>query len=544
MPSSGPVGTHQARPLGIVAVVLAVVAVGVTTTALGVVARDVADDLDVGAAGLGWIVNSYLLVAASFALMGGRLGDRYGRRRVFGIGCAVFAAGSIAAAAGSGLWPLIASRAVQGLGAAMLLPASIEVIATTKRGREERRALLVRGTAFAVAFGIGPLVGGLLGDTVGWRWLFVLVAVLALVPATIALVGSGPPESDGEPLHDRLGAVLSVVGVFLVVLLAERGRVWGSLWMALASVVLAVVLVVLFVWLERRSAAPLLHPSLLRDRVVLGGDLATFASSLGMLGLLYFFGIYARSAAVFDHSGLRVAYALLPFAMSLALLGGAAGWLSRRFGRAVPVVVGMGLMAFGFLVLSRTTVSATENDLLLPLAICGIGAGIANACVTGPSVLSVEQARMGEAAGASSLARFAGTALAVAIGTSTYLGVGAHRLVGLPEAAGAPTAEQAADRTGVDVSRDELALGGDVFERALYRLDEDLRGPFAAAVELDAVDGFTSTMRWAGITLALATVASGWLLRGGPQPRQSSSGVRSRGPANGSASGPPEPAEA
>jgi len=278
--------------------------------------------------------------------------------------------------------------------------------------------------------------------------------------------------------------------------------------------------------------------------VVLGGDLATFASSLGMLGLLYFFGIYARSAAVFDDSGLRVAYALIPFAATLALLGWSAGWLSRRLGRAVPVVLGMGLMAVGFLVLSRTTASASEEDLLLPLAICGVGAGIANACVTGPSILSVEKARMGEAAGASSLARFAGTALAVAIGTSTYLGVGAHRLVGLPVTAGAPTAEQVADRTGVNVDRDELALGGDVFDRALDRLDEDLRGPFRTAVELDALDGFTSTMRWAGIALTVATIASGWLLRGRPQPRQSSSGVRSRDPANGSGTGPPQPADA
>jgi MFS family permease len=532
------------RPVGIAAVVLAMVAVGVTTTALGVVARDVADDIGAGAAGIGWAVNAYLLVAASCALLGGRLGDVHGRRRVFGVGCAVFAAGSMAAAVAPSLPWLVAARAVQGLGAALLLPASIEVIATTLRGHEERRALLVRGTAFAVAFGVGPLVGGLLGDTVGWRWLFVLVAVLAVVPAVAALVGCGGREIDGEPLDDRVGIVLSFVGVFVVMLVAERGRVWGSLWMSVAAVVVGAAVVAAFVVLERRSEAPLLHPSLLRDRVVLGGDVATFASALGMLGLLYFFGIYARSAAVFDASGLAVAVALVPFAATLALLGWSAGWLSRRLGRAVPVVLGMGLMSFGFLVLSRTTASATEEDLLVALAICGIGAGLANACVTGPSILSVEQARMGEAAGVSSLARFAGTALAVAIGTSTYLGVGAHRLVGLPDSVNAPTAEQAADRTGVDVDGDELALGGDVFERALERLDDDLREPFRAAVELDAVEGFTTTMRWAGITLGLGAMVSGWLLRGGPQLRQSSSGVRSRRPAKGRATGPPDPADA
>ncbi len=532
------------RPVGLVAVVLAMAAIGITTTALGVVGRSVADDLGLGAAALGWAVNAYLLVAASFALVGGRLGDRFGRRRIFGLGCAVFAVGSVAAALAPGIGALVAARAVQGTGAALLLPASIEVIATTLRGQEERRALLVRGTAFAVAFGVGPLVGGLAADTVGWRALFVLVAVLALVPAVVALVGPPPPEPDGEPLNDRLGAVVSVVGVFVVVLLAERGRVGNARWSTVAAVVVAVVLVAVFVVLERRSPAPLLHPSLLRDRIVLGGDLATFASALGMLGLLYFFGIYARSAAVFDQSALQVAFALVPFALSLALLGWSAGWMSRRFGRAVPAVVGMGLMAVGFLVLSRTSVGADDSDLLLPLAICGIGAGIANACVTGPAILSVEQIRMGEAAGASSLARFAGTALAVAIGTATYLGVGAHRMDDVGDGTRAPTAQQVAEQAGVDVEADELALGGDAFERALDRLDDDLRAPFRAAVRLDTVEGFTATMRWAGITLALATVACGWLLRGRPQPRQSSRGVRSRGPANGSGTGPPEPADA
>ena len=150
---------------------------------------------------------------------------------------------------------------------------------------------------------------------------------------------------------------------------------------------------------------------------------------------------------------------------------------------------------------------------------------------------------MGEAAGASSLARFAGTALAVAIGTSTYLGVGAHRLSDVPAGQISPTAEQAAEQAGVDVDADELALGGDAFERALERLDEDLRAPFLAAVQRDTVEGFTATMRWAGVTLALAAVASGVLLRGGSQPRQSSSGVRSRGPEKGSGTGPPEPAD-
>ncbi|HEY6533978.1 MAG TPA: MFS transporter [Acidimicrobiales bacterium] len=524
----------RADALVVASVMAAVAAVGVTTTAMGVVARPLADDIGADAVQLGWGVNAYLLVAASLALVGARLGDRYGRRRVFGLGCACFAVGSLVAALAPGFEVLLAGRVLQGVGAALLLPSSIEVIAVTLTGGAERRALLIRGTTFAVAFGVGPLVGGLLGDTLGWRWVFVVVALLAVVPAVLVLPRSTPVVG-GEPLHDPVGAVASVVGVFTVVLVAERGRAWGGAAAGLIAAGLAVAVVLSFVAYERRRAHPLVHPSLLRDRTVAGGDLATFASALGMLGLLYFFGIYATSAATLEWSALSLALALVPFAASLALLGLFAGWLGERLGRAVPVVVGMGLMAFGFLVLSRSSAETTDAQVVVPLAICGIGAGIANACVTRPAVLSVDRHRLGEAAGVASLARFAGTALALAIGTTTYLGVGAH------EVANAPDRATASEISGADSA--ELVLGGDAFERALGSLEEDLRAPFRAAVELDTLEGFTRTMRWTGIVIAVSAVVSGLLLRGRPQERQSASGATSRGPANGSATALPDAEE-
>jgi DHA2 family methylenomycin A resistance protein-like MFS transporter len=519
----------------IVAVVAAVTAVGVTTTAMGVVARPLADEIEVDAVQLGWGVNSYLLVAAALALVGARLGDRYGRRRVFALGCACFAGGSLVAAAAPGFEVLVAGRVLQGVGAALLLPSSIEVIAVTLSGEAERRALLIRGTTFAVAFGVGPLVGGLVGDTVGWRWVFVGVALLALVPAVLVLPRS-TPVLGGEPMHDPVGAVASVVGVFSVVLIAERGRAWGGPAAGLVSGALAVAVVAGFIAYERRRAHPLVHPSLLRDRVVAGGDLATFASSLGMLGLLYFFGIYASSAATLEWSALSLGLALVPFAASLALLGLLAGWLGHRLGRAVPVVVGMGLMSIGFLVLGQSSAATTDTQVLVPLAVCGIGAGIANACVTRPAVLSVDRHRLGEAAGVASLARFAGTALALAIGTTTYLGVGGHQV------ATAPEGTTASEVSGTDA--DALVIGGDAFEQALGSLREDLRAPFREAVELDTLEGFTTTMRWTGIVIGVAALVSGWLLRARPQERQRASGVTSRGPSKGSPTGPADLADA
>ena len=145
-----------------------------------------------------------------------------------------------------------------------------------------------------------------------------------------------------------------------------------------------------------------------------------------MLGLLYFFGLYARSAAVFDSTTVQVALVLAPFTVSLVVLAQLSSWMSRRFGRSAPVVVGMVLMGSGFLLLARTSASASEGDLVAALTLCGVGAGVANAAVVGPGILRASDARLDEAAGLASLARFAGTAFAVALGTVSYLGVGHH----------------------------------------------------------------------------------------------------------------------
>ncbi len=403
-------------------VVLAVVAVGLTTTAVGVAAPDVADDLGLGVGDLAWVYNVYLVFAAAFALLGGRLGDRFGRRTVLGVGAVVFAAGAFVCALSAGHGVLLVGRAVQGLGAALVLPASIEVIAASQSGPGERRSLLVRGTAFAAAFAIGPLVGGLVTDTMGWRWIFVIVGVLALVAALLDAVGSEAHEETGEPFGDWRGAALAAGAVFLLVLLAEQSRWWGAPVMSVVVVVVAAAVLVAFGMVERGASDPLLRWSILRNRVLVGGDLATFASALGMLGLLYFFGLFARSAAVFDASALQVARSLIPFTVSLAVLGVVAGGWSLTFGRALPVVTwhapdGRRLPGPGPHDRGRQHRGRPDRRPGRLRHRRRPGQRVRHR----PGGPVGSELRLGEAAGLASLARFAGTALAVAIGTATYL---------------------------------------------------------------------------------------------------------------------------
>ncbi len=395
---------------------------------------------------------------------------------------------------------LIVARAVQGVGAALALPAGIEVIAAFSSDRAASRAFSLRGVTYACSFAIGPLVGGLLTDYLSWRLIFVLAALLAAGAIIVGLpllhhMGRG----GRRPTRDWRGAVLVSGASFLFVLAAERSRVWGvESWMFWLTVLLGVALVGGFVAVERSTDHPLIHPALLRDRLVAGANIATFGAALGMVGLLYFFNVFAQSAAQFDATVLAVLMALAPFIISMIAFAQLSHWLAKRLGFRGPVMVGMGLMVVGFALLGRTTAGSTRADLALPLVLCGVGAGIANAGLIGPAVLGLPRGRLNEAAGIVSFTRFLGSAFALALGTSAYL---------------AATGSPAAISTTIDPDASPMRLGGDAFRAALAQLDNDLQGPFLAAVREDTAAAFASTMQLTAVVLCVVWVVSAFLLR-------------------------------
>ncbi len=480
----------------IVAVTLASGAVGFTTTAVTVGTRGMAQELHLSTVELGWVVNAYLLSAAALVLAGGRLGDSIGRVRTFDIGLAVFAGSSLLGVVAPGVGVLVAARIGQGIGAALILPSSIEVIHEYAQPGGDGRGFRWRGLAYASSFAIGPLVGGVLTDWFSWRWIFVLDAAIVLGAGLVALpLANHKGRGAHRPTRDLLGAGLAAALIAVVVLFAERLAVWEFVSVQVGGLVLVgIVLALLLLRHEQRTEHPLLHRKVIEDRRVLGANLATVGASIGMLSLLYFFNLFAQSAATFSGGAVSVLGALVPFLGSMVLCAAAAHWLGHRWGHRGPVTLGLVLMVVGFAWLTQVTGDTTRLQLLVPLAVAGVGAGIANASLTGVAVLGLPAGRMNEAAGWISLSRFLGSAMALAVGTATYLSVAAVSATG--------SASVAAARAG-----------GDAFDAAAAALNRDLSGPLLAATQAATAQSFARTMGLTAAVLAVIALVAWWLLR-------------------------------
>jgi EmrB/QacA subfamily drug resistance transporter len=345
----------------------------VTNVAIPTIQRD----LHLSIAGLEWVVSTYVLVFAGLLLVGGRLADVFGRRRLFFTGAAIFTLASLAAGlAGSGA-ALISARAVQGLGAALLVPTTLAIIMATFRDARERTAAIGAWTAIgAMALAFGPLIGGFISQHLHWGWIFFINVPVGIVAAAIAAVTMEESRDDtaGRRL-DVPGMAASSLALFSLTyaLIEGHDKGWTS-GLILGAFVLAGLAAAVFAVIESRTRQPMVALRLFRSAAFSGGTVTMMLWAFGIFGIYFFTSIYLQE--ILGFSPTKAGLAFVPMALCLALAASIAGPVYLRLGAHRTVAAGMIVMAVGLYLFSVLGRDATFGSLMPGFVLFGFGAGL------------------------------------------------------------------------------------------------------------------------------------------------------------------------
>ncbi len=405
-------GTPAARRV-VVAAVLGSGMAFLDGTVVNVALPSIGKDLHADLAGLQWVLDAYLVTLTAFLLLGGALGDRFGRRRVFEIGVGIFTAASVLCGVAPSVELLVAARALQGVGGAMLVPGSLALLSVTMHRDDRSRAVGAWSGLTGVASALGPLLGGWLVDASSWRWVFLINVPLAVA---VVVIVRGVPESrasDAPPGLDYPGATVVAGGlVALTAGLIDGGEAWST--RAITLVAVGVVLLTAFVLIELQSRHPMLPLGLFRSMQFTGANLVTFSVYAG-LGVAFFLVVLNLQAAL-GYSALEAGMALLPVTAVMLLLSARMGALAQRIGPRIPMTVGPVVVGAGLLWLSMIEPGDSYVSTVLPAALVfGLGLSITVAPLTAAVLGAVDEQLLGVGAGTNNaVARLAGL-LAVAV---------------------------------------------------------------------------------------------------------------------------------
>jgi EmrB/QacA subfamily drug resistance transporter len=406
----------------------------VTNVALPAIARD----LGLGIAGLQWVMNGYLLTLSALMLLGGAIGDRYSRQRVFAAGLVAFAIASLGCALSPGIVILVVARVVQGIAGALVVPNSLALLETTFEG-EARGAAIGQWAAWSsVSTALGPLVGGWLVDATSWRFVFVVVAPIALIAAAIVSHAATGPHRDGRTSSpiDYRGAALATLGLAGVVGgLTEGPDVGFTKPIVLAALVAGAALLVAFVVVEGRTANALLPLDVFRSRLFVGVNATTLLVYAALSGLIFLLMLELQSAL--GYSALAAGASLLPVNLLLLGISPLAGRVAHRIGPRIPMAGGALIVAAGTLLFVRVRPGASYATTVLPAAIVfGVGLAWFVAPLTSVALGALGEERAGLASGVNNaVARLAGLLATVVIPLAAGLG-GTHDLRGATLSAG------------------------------------------------------------------------------------------------------------
>ena len=384
-------------------------------TVVNVAMPSIQRDLGSSLSGLEWTVNGYTLSFAVLLATGGRLGDIFGRRRIFLAGVTIFALSSAAVGLAPSTGALIVSRVVQGMGAALMMPATLSIVTNAFAPHERGKAIGTWAGVSALALAIGPVVGGLLTEHVSWRAIFYLnvPVAIAAVSATLFAVRESRDETVGREV-DLLGVAAMTAGLTALVLALIEANSWGWTSAAvLALLAISVLMLAAFVAIERRVKAPVVEFPLFASRNFVGANLVALIVTFAMLAQFFFVTLYIQD--VLGYSPLEAGVRFLPATLMIVAFAPVAGRLTDRLGPRWLIGAGLTLVSISLYWLTTIGVGTTYGDIWPSFTLMGLGMSLVMSPMSTAAMNAVAVEKAGVASGILSMNRMVGGTLGVAV---------------------------------------------------------------------------------------------------------------------------------
>ena len=384
-------------------------------TIVNVALPSIQRSLHMSISSLEWIVTAYALTFAALLITGGKLGDLYGRRKLFTLGLAVFTLASLACGLAPNAGFLIGARAVQGVGAALMNPATLSIITTTFAPKERGQAIGIWAGVSALALAIGPLLGGLIVDNINWHWIFyvnVPVGVVGIIVSRLVITESR--DTSHEQSIDLPGLVTSGLSLLALsyALIEGNRHGWGSPEIV-GLFAGAAVLLAAFIWLELRQRLPMLDLGLFRIGSFAGANIVAMLVSLGMFGVFFFISIYVQN--VLGYSPTKAGAIFLPMTVLIIVVAPIAGKLSDRIGSRWLMGAGMSILGVSLLLYERIGVHSSFVSLLPQLVLGGVGMALTMSPMTSAAMGAVPIDQAGVGSGVLNSFRQMGGSLGIAL---------------------------------------------------------------------------------------------------------------------------------
>jgi len=410
-----PAITRMSKPLTLAAMSLGFVVVQLDVTIVNVALPHIGSALGAGVAGLQWVVNAYTLVFAAAILTAGALGDRFGAKRCFLVGFLVFTLASLGCGFAPNLAVLVAARAVQGLGAAILVPCSLALLNHAFHDEHERtKAIGIWAAGASAALAAGPVMGGGLIASIGWRSIF-------FVNLPLGAIGIWLTWRYAEESTQTRGRALDLAGQFigmfaladLAAAMIEGGALGWTRPLVLAAFLLFAVAAVTFVWIEMKSQAPMLPLSLFKNQTFSATTLIGLLMNTAFYGLIFMLSLYFQQ--VKHYTPLATGMAFLPMTVIVLLANLSVGPIAKRIGLRAPILIGQALLATGCLALVGISQNTSYSALSVQLLAMGAGVGLTVPPMTSALLGTVGAKLSGVASGVLNASRQAGSVIGVAL---------------------------------------------------------------------------------------------------------------------------------